>query len=178
MEAEVEPCDDAEVAAAAAERPEELCVLGLVRLQHGAVDGDDLGADEVVAGRPCRPIRKPIPAERQAADASGPERAAWRGQAVRLRRPVERPPRRAAPARAIRASASTSISFSPDSSITSPPSQTACPATLWPPPRTATGSPCSAAIPSATTTSAVLRQRAIATGRRSTSALKVVRASS
>ena len=82
------------------------------------------------------------------------------------------------PARAMRVPGSTSTASRPERSTTSPPSHTACPATLWPPPRTATGSPCSAAAPSAATTSAVLRQRAIATGLRSTSALNVVRASS
>jgi hypothetical protein len=53
-------------------------------------------------------------------------------------------------------------------SMTSPPSQTAFPATLWPPPRTAMGRPRSMPNWRATITSATPVQRAMAAGRLST----------
>jgi hypothetical protein len=65
-----------------------------------------------------------------------------------------------------------------EQSTTSAPSPTAKPATLWPPPRTATGQPRSRAGPAAATTSAVDVQRTIAAGRRSIAAFHTVRASS
>ena len=46
-----------------------------------------------------------------------------------------------------------------------PSSTRAVPATLWPPPRTASGSPCSAAKRTAVATSSASAQRAIAAGR-------------
>jgi hypothetical protein len=51
-----------------------------------------------------------------------------------------------------------------DRSITSPSSTTAVPATLCPPPRTASGSPCSAAKRTAVATSSASPQRAITAG--------------
>ena len=63
-----------------------------------------------------------------------------------------------------------------DRSITRPSSTVQCPAGLWPAPRTATCSSCVRAKSNATATSPGLRQRAISAGRRSTRALKPLRA--
>jgi hypothetical protein len=54
-----------------------------------------------------------------------------------------------------------------DRSIISPPSQTALPVMLWPPPRTASNSPWARAKRTAAITSATPAQRAINAGRRS-----------
>ncbi|WP_236589914.1 GntR family transcriptional regulator [Ramlibacter aurantiacus] len=52
MQAEGEPGHHAEVASPAAQRPEQLGVLVLVRHADAAVGQHDLGVDEVVAGQP------------------------------------------------------------------------------------------------------------------------------
>jgi hypothetical protein len=69
-----------------------------------------------------------------------------------------------APARARRRRGSTRTWLSPRRSITSPPSQTARPATPWPPARTAIGRPWARPKPTAVTTSAVSWQQAIIAG--------------
>jgi hypothetical protein len=63
-------------------------------------------------------------------------------------------------------------------SIIKPPSQTARPAMLWPPPRTELSRPCWRAKRTACTTSAVPVQRAIRPGRRSIIAFHTARESS
>ena len=75
-------------------------------------------------------------------------------------------------------SGSTRTAFIGERSTMTPPSATACPATLCPPPRTETGWPCSAANVTAATTSALVRQRTITPGRRSIIAFQTARASS
>jgi hypothetical protein len=55
-----------------------------------------------------------------------------------------------------------------DRSITTPPSHVLRPATLWPPPRTASGSPESRVRFTAAAMSSVVWQRAISAGRAST----------
>src|SRR6266498_3402619 len=60
--------DHAEVAAAAAERPEELLVLALARRQQPAVRRDDVGRDEVVAGEPVLRRDPPVAAGRALPD--------------------------------------------------------------------------------------------------------------
>jgi hypothetical protein len=67
---EFEAGDDAEVAAAAAQRPEEVGVLVRRRAQPRTRCGDDLGRDQIVDGQPVRP-RQPAEAaaEGQAGDA-------------------------------------------------------------------------------------------------------------
>jgi hypothetical protein len=60
-------------------------------------------------------------------------------------------------------------------STISPPSVTARPATLWPPPRTEISSSCSRANFTASTTSAVFWQRTITAGRLSIIALWIWR---
>ncbi len=63
-------------------------------------------------------------------------------------------------------------------SITIPPSQVENPATLWPPPRTATTSRCSRANRIAAITSSTDVQRTIIAGRRSAIAFHTIRARS
>ena len=75
-------------------------------------------------------------------------------------------------------SGSTAMSRMSARLIISPPSVTARPATLCPPPRTETSSPASRAKASAATTSAAVRARTITAGRRSTRPLWTARASS
>jgi hypothetical protein len=60
-------------------------------------------------------------------------------------------------------------------SISSPPSQTALPAMLWPPPRTATSRPCWVANFTHWTTSSAVLQRAISAGFRSIIAFQIAR---
>jgi hypothetical protein len=81
-------------------------------------------------------------------------------------------------ARAQPAAESTRTALSSDRSIISPPSTTACPATAWPPPRTDTGSSCSLAKRTASTTSSAPAQRAISAGRRSMAPFQTRRAPS
>jgi hypothetical protein len=61
-------------------------------------------------------------------------------------------------------------------SMTTPPSEVENPATLWAPPRTATGSPSLRANCTARMTSAVPAQRMISAGRRSCAAFHTARA--
>ena len=96
------------------------------------------------------------------------------GSVARSRWLIVAPP----PATATRAAGSTLTPFIRRRSITSPSSQSARPATPWPPPRTAISSPASRAKRTAATTSAVEAHCAITAGLRSIIALKSTRASS
>ncbi len=80
--------------------------------------------------------------------------------------------------RAVRDAGSTRTDFINDKSISRPPSQTALPAMLWPPPRTATSRFSSRASLTALMTSAAPRQRATRAGDRSIVAFQIVRAAS
>ena len=93
---ELERRDDAEVPAAAAQRPEQVVVLGLAR-DEPAVRGDDLGREQVVTREPdaARQVADAA-AERQPADAGRRHDAAGRRQAVGVRGVVEHAPGRAA----------------------------------------------------------------------------------
>src|SRR5215211_1869225 len=82
------------------------------------------------------------------------------------------------PHHAVRRSGSTRTRFIGRRSIVRPSSTMAWPATACPPPLTDTSNPCSLARASASITSATPVQRAITAGRRSTAALKTLRASS
>jgi hypothetical protein len=79
---------------------------------------------------------------------------------------------------ALRASGSTRMPFISPRSITIPPSQTDSPGKLWPPPRTATGSPLRRANATAATTSSNFAQRAIRAGERSIEPFHTFRSSS
>ena len=112
-----------------------------------AIRGHDVGGDEIVdrepelAGDPAEAA-----AEREAGDAGRRVDAERRGEPERLRLLVEvrQASRRLRRAR-VCAAASTRTDFISDRSISRPPSQTALPAMLWPPPRTASSRSCSRA---------------------------------
>jgi hypothetical protein len=54
VQAELESRRDAEVAAAAADRPEQIRMRFVVGMQHFAVRGHDLGGEQVVDGQPVK----------------------------------------------------------------------------------------------------------------------------
>ena len=142
MEPELEGGDDAEIAAAAAQSPKEVRVLGVAGAHKLPVGGDDVGRDEIV-DRQSEFARGPAEAaaERQAGDAGRRVDAGRRRKAEFLRLAVEvgerraghRPEPCASPGRR-------RTDFISERSMRRPPSQTALPAMLWPPPRTATSS--------------------------------------
>ena len=159
MQPELEGGDDAEVAAAAADGPEQIRVLVGRGPQDPAVGGDDLGGDEVVdgqtelAGQPAHAA-----AQGQPADAGVTDQPGRHGQPVRQARPrrgrtAARRRRRGPGGPAGRPC----TSFIRLRSIIMPSSLMAAPAVLCAPPRTAISSPCSRAKPMAETTSAARR---------------------
>ena len=143
MQPEEERGDDAEVAAAAAQRPEEIGVLRLAGGDEAAVGQHHVGLEQVVDGQAelAGEVAEPA-AEGDAADAGGGDDAAGGGQpegvggvvqiAQRARRP--RRGRCGLPGRRGRRS-------SGERSMTSPSSQVPRPGPLWPPPRMATRRP-------------------------------------
>ena len=96
-EPELERRDDAEVAAAAPDRPEEVGVVLLAGDVEGAVTGHHVGGQQVVEGEAetAREVADAA-AEGQPADTGGRDDAARRGQPERVRRGVEVAPGRAA----------------------------------------------------------------------------------
>ena len=96
MQLELERRDDAVVPAPAAERPEEIVVLPVGRVQLPAVRGDHVGRQQVVERQtePSREVADPA-TQRQPADAGGRDDAAGGGQPEGVRRVVEVTPRRA-----------------------------------------------------------------------------------
>ena len=97
MQAELELGHHAEVAAAAAQAPEQLGVLALARAHRLPVGGDQVGRDQVVAGQAVL-AHQPADAaaEREPGDAGGGDEAAGRGQAEGLGLGVELAPGEAA----------------------------------------------------------------------------------
>ena len=90
MELIFERRDDAEVAAAAAQAPEQIGVFVLARMDEAAVRGDDIGRDQVVAGEAVHAHQPADPAtQRQAGDAGRRDSAAGRREAKRLRLVIE-----------------------------------------------------------------------------------------
>ena len=138
VQPEQERGDDAEVAAAAADRPEEVGVLVGARADALAAGEHHLGLEQVV-DRQAALARQvaDAAAEREAADAGGRDDPARGRQAVLVGGGVDLAPGAAAadPDRA--RLGSTSICFSGERSMTTPSSQVPSPAPLWPPPRTA-----------------------------------------
>ena len=81
---------DAEVAAAAAERPHQVGLAVVVDVQGLAIGGHELDADQVVAAEAVLRHQPAEPAsERVAGDARGRDRAAGHGEPVSVRVPVE-----------------------------------------------------------------------------------------
>src|SRR5207253_4205291 len=92
-----EPRRDAEVAAAAADAPEEVGVVDGGRIDHPSVRSHDLRSHEVVAREAETAEQEADPAaEGQAADSGRAERAARRGEPVLRGRVVEVAPKGAA----------------------------------------------------------------------------------
>ena len=107
MRPEAERGDDAEVAAAAPQRPEQLRVLLGARARLRAVGEDDVGLDQVVDREPvlAREVADAAP-QGEAADAGGADDPRGRGQTVLVRRGVDlRPGAAAADAHGARGSA-------------------------------------------------------------------------
>ena len=97
MQPERERGDHAEVPASAAQRPEQLGVLGRARRGERSVSGHQLRREQVVAREPVLAREPADPAaEREAADAGRRDQPAGRAQAVGLRRGVHLGPARAA----------------------------------------------------------------------------------
>jgi hypothetical protein len=117
--AELELGDDAEVAAAAAQRPEQVGMGGPRRPHDLPVGQDHFGGEKRVDRQPVTAHQPPeAAAEREPADAGVRDLAGRDRQAERLRRGVELAEQRAAA-----------------------PSRTERPETECPPPRTVNGSP-------------------------------------
>ena len=159
MHLELERRHDPEVSAAAAKRPVQVRVLAGARRDDIAGRRDHLGREQIVS---CEAVLRHQPTECR------------RRVSGRRRRVVETvPPVTASPwscasrlssaqvtpgsTRAVRDSGSTWTPRISERSIIIPPSHTACPATPWPPPRTAISNPLSRAALTAATTSAVPR---------------------
>jgi hypothetical protein len=97
LEAVLECGHDAEVAAAPAQRPQELWIAVFAGPDDLAIGRDDLRADQRVAGEPARSHQVADPAGQcQAGDSRVDERASGRRQAVGGRRRVEVEPLAAA----------------------------------------------------------------------------------
>src|SRR4051812_48541141 len=90
VETEGELGDDAEVAASAAQTPEELRSFGLAGTDDRAVCQDDFGADEVIRGQAILTHKPAQPAaEGQAGDTGRRDRATGSGQTVGLGSGIE-----------------------------------------------------------------------------------------
>ena len=88
--------DHAEVAAPAAQRPEQVGMGVSAGLQNLPVRGDDLRAEQVVARQPGQPVQPADPAaERQPGDASGADHSAGGGQPELTRGGVQLAPQHA-----------------------------------------------------------------------------------
>ena len=90
MRLEEEARDDAEVAAAAAQRPEEIRMLLAIRGDEAAVGEDDIGLEEVVDGEP--ELARQVPgaaAQREPGHARAADDPERHGQAESVRRVVD-----------------------------------------------------------------------------------------
>ena len=93
MQAIVEAGDDAEIAAAALQAPEQVGVLAVARDDDPAIGGHHLAGDEVVAGEAVGPLEPAAAAaERQPGDAGRRHAAAGHGEPVLLGRGIELAP--------------------------------------------------------------------------------------
>src|SRR5919108_304757 len=168
VQPEAEAGDDAEVAAAAADRPEQVGLRVRIDAEHLAVSGDELGAEQGVDREPVLRERNPtpppsvIPATPTEGESPKPVARPWAAAWI-----VYSPAASPAPAQAVRPSASSSIDRSSERSITTPSSTTLSPETLWPPLRTDSSIPVRRAKAIVAATSAGLVTRTIAAGRRS-----------
>ena len=142
-----------------AQTPQQLGPLGLTDGHDVAVGRHDVRADQVVARQSVLALQPAdAAAEREAGDSGGRDQAARRRETVRRGRGIEVGPGRTglrpwpcAGRRRRRRCAST------ERSMTTPPSQVLRPATLWPPPRTASGRPAARVSLVAVTMSSIVR---------------------
>jgi len=99
MRLEREVDDDAEVAAAAAQCPEQVLVVGVISNCHGAVSGHDCRGDEVVESEPVQADQVPdASAKRQAANARVAKRSARKSKTCALTGRIDVLPERPATA--------------------------------------------------------------------------------
>ena len=90
MKAVFERCDDAEIAAAAPQTPEEFAVFAGVCGDSLPLGGDQIDRQKIVAGKSVLAAEPaPAAAERQPGDAGGGDRAAGGGEFVGLRLGIE-----------------------------------------------------------------------------------------
>lgn len=121
MQLELEGRHNAEIAATAAQRPEQVGVLRGTRGAHPSVGGDHLGRQQVVDAQPILAGQvADAAAQRQPAHPGGGHDAAGRGQAEQVGGVVDVAPGGAAGHRARRVPGSTVTSRMPDRSMTSP----------------------------------------------------------
>ena len=147
MRAEQEARHHAEIAAAAAQRPEQIRVLSLARRDEAAVGQHHVGLEQIVDRQPVL-----ARADSRCRRRASARRRRWSRRcppAPRGRRRASRGRRRPACSRARRARCARpdrrACPSARDRSITRPSSQLPRPGPLWPPPRIATSRPCSRA---------------------------------
>ena len=177
--AERERGDDAEVPAAAAQRPEQVRMGVLARGHERAVGEHHVRGEQVIDGQAetARQVADP-PAQGQPGHPGGGQEPRRRRHPERHRSRGPHPPTCIRRPRARCAPAADRVLRSSDKSITSAPSATPSPAALCPPPRTAISPPWLRANRTHAITSAASRHRTIAAGRLSIMALYTARASS
>src|SRR5215203_5803471 len=146
--------DDAKIAAAASERPEQVAIVIDAGSNQPAVGEHDVCAEQIVdrhAERPPEPTKATT--ERESSNsciATVPPVVASPCAWVAASNSVHFTP---GSARAVRVAASTVMAFIEEKSMTRPSSQVPVPATPWAPPRMASGKRCSRAKLTAACTS-------------------------
>ena len=155
MEPVLEGRDDPEVAAAAAQAPEQVGYLALARGHEAAVGGDNVRRDQVVAGKAVLALG----AGRCRRRASGPrcrcvDGTARSSKAEHLRLAVKLAPRQARLRAHVHMLGRRGSPSRAERWISRPPSHRAFPATLWPPARIASSRSWARPKPSAALTSA------------------------
>ena len=159
MPLEEERRDDAEVAAASADGPEEVRVLFGARGDEAAVGEHHVHGEDAVDAQAVLTRQVPDAAtEREPAHAGRRDDARGHGQAEWVSGMIDVAPERSAAARIVFFFGSTRTYRIGERSITSPSSQTPRPMALWPPPRIDTSSFCSRAKFTAVCTSATSAQ--------------------
>jgi hypothetical protein len=179
MQAKFERCDDAEIATATFERPEQMRVGTLADAQQTTIGSHDVRRHKVVTPHAERSTEPTLASSQCQARYTGRRNDSSDGNETEgLRLAVDLAPCGTPSARTSRLSTSTRTPRMGDRSITMPPSQVAKPAMLCAPPRTATIRPWSRAKRTARRTSATPPQRTISAGRLSIILLKTRRAAS
>ena len=169
MGAELERRDDAEVAAGAANSPEQVGDVSVALAVRTCPSAVTISTESRLSMlNPCVRRKWPYPPCSVSPPIAGRRYdAAWNRQSEDLRLPIDVAPCGTAGRAHGPVTGSTCTPRIPDRSITTPPSFMALPATLWPPPRIDSSRPRSRAKFTASTTSAVPEQRTMSAGRRS-----------